>query len=204
MRLGLLRRQPAGADQLGDERVVVGQLVDLVVADQVGARVADVADRDDAVLEERDGDRRAHARGVRVLASTLVDLAVRLLDQRDDSCLAAAVDGLAEGVAATRSDLAASRAAHPVGDREQRRMADPGILVAPAPAARMERPVLRPDGLMSRTSGRSRPRERGRRRQACAPGSSRTPFTKVPFVDPTSSIHTPSRRGSTRAWFADA
>ena len=38
-----------------------------VVADQVGARVADVAERDDAVLDERDGDRRAHAGGVRIL-----------------------------------------------------------------------------------------------------------------------------------------
>src|SRR4029450_10286457 len=33
---------------------------------------------------------------------------------------------------------------------------------------------------------------------------SRTPLTNVPLVDPTSSIQTPSRRGSTRAWFAEA
>ena len=37
----------------------------LRVADQVRARVADVPERDVLVLDERDGDRRAHARRVR-------------------------------------------------------------------------------------------------------------------------------------------
>ena len=83
-------------DELGDERVVVGQLLDLLVADQIGARVADVAERDDAVLDERDGDRRAHAGGVRILCGAVEDLPVRLLDERDDPLLAAAVDALAE------------------------------------------------------------------------------------------------------------
>ena len=50
------------ADELGDERVVVGQLLELAVADAVGARVADMADRDAVVLDERGGHRRAHAR----------------------------------------------------------------------------------------------------------------------------------------------
>ena len=60
--LGLLGRQLAAADELGDERVVVRDLLELAVADEVGARVADVADRDDAVLDERERHRRAHAR----------------------------------------------------------------------------------------------------------------------------------------------
>ena len=46
VRLGLLRRELAAADELGDERVVLGQLLELAVADEVRARVADVADPD--------------------------------------------------------------------------------------------------------------------------------------------------------------
>ena len=46
MDLGLGGRQLAAADELGDERVVVGQLLELAAAQQVGARVADVAERD--------------------------------------------------------------------------------------------------------------------------------------------------------------
>ena len=44
--LGLLRRELAAAHQLGDERVVVGELLEHAVADAVRARVADVAERD--------------------------------------------------------------------------------------------------------------------------------------------------------------
>ena len=39
-----LRREPPAADELGDERVVVGQLLERAVADAVGAGVADMAD----------------------------------------------------------------------------------------------------------------------------------------------------------------
>jgi hypothetical protein len=118
--------------------VVLGQLLDLAVADQVRARVADMADGDGAVLEEGDGDRRAHARGVRVFTRPLVDLAVGFLDQRDDASFAAAVDVLAEGRRRdARGDLAPACAAHAVSHREQGRMADPGVLVSPAPAPGM-------------------------------------------------------------------
>ena len=50
MHLGGLGGQLAAPDELGDERVVVGQLLEVVVAQQVGARVADVAERDAAVV----------------------------------------------------------------------------------------------------------------------------------------------------------
>ena len=90
MALGLLGRELAAADELGDQRVVLGQLLELAVADQVGARVADVADRDVAVLDERDRHRRAHPRGGGVLRLPLVDAAVGLLDQVVDPLLAAA------------------------------------------------------------------------------------------------------------------
>ena len=80
--LGLGRGELAAPHELGDERVVVGELLEPAVAEAVGARVADVADRDRAVLlaEERDRHRRAHARGRGVVERALVDAAVRLLD----------------------------------------------------------------------------------------------------------------------------
>jgi hypothetical protein len=141
VRLGLLGREPPGANELGDEGVVLGQLVDLVVADEVGAGVSDVADRDDPVLEQGDGNRRPHPRGVRVLTRTLVDLPVRLLDERNDTVLAAPVDGLAERRGRdARRDLAAASTAHAVGDGEDRRVADPGVLVAAALPPRMGEP----------------------------------------------------------------
>ena len=109
-------------------------------------------------------------------------------------------------VAATREAISpAAGAAHAVGDGEQRRLADPGVLVAPALPARDWRGrccVRR--SIMPRTSGRSRRRERGRRPRSLRALESRTPLTKVPFVEPTSSIQTPSRRGSTRACCAEA
>ena len=64
MRLGLLRRQASAPHEVGDERVVLGQLLELAVADPVGARIADVADRDAPVRQERGGDGRAHAGGL--------------------------------------------------------------------------------------------------------------------------------------------
>ena len=205
MRLGLLGRKSPGPHELGDEGVNLGQLIDLAVANQVGARVADVADRDDAVLEQRDGDRRAHPGSVGVLARPFVDLAVRLLDQRDDASLAAAVDGLAEGGCRDPGrDLAPARAAHPVRDREERRMADPGVLVSAAPPPRMREPRAPPE-LAHVSNLRSVPPTRTRSPAASLRARlSRTPLTNVPLVDPTSSIQTPSRRGSTRAWFAEA
>ena len=74
----------------------------------------------------------------RVLARALVDAPVRLADQLDDARLAArrsfAVDARPQPAASRGRDLAGPRAAHAVGDREQRRRADEGVLV-PAPLA---------------------------------------------------------------------
>ena len=59
----LLRGELAAPHELGDERVVVGQLLELLVAQPVGARVADMPDRDLPVgLEDRNRHRRAHPR----------------------------------------------------------------------------------------------------------------------------------------------
>ena len=54
--LRLLGRQAAGAHQVGDERVVLGQLLEPAVAQAVGARVAHVPDRDLSALDDRRGD----------------------------------------------------------------------------------------------------------------------------------------------------
>ena len=51
VRLGLLLGELAALDQLVDERVVAGEPHELAVAQQVGARVADVGDRDLAVAD---------------------------------------------------------------------------------------------------------------------------------------------------------
>ena len=67
VRLGLLGREPAAADELGDERVVLGQLLELAVAD-AGTRASRRRGRSRRVpsLDERDGHRRAHPGGGRV------------------------------------------------------------------------------------------------------------------------------------------
>src|SRR5256885_10822817 len=88
-------------------------------------------------MEERDRHRRAHSGGALVVDSTLVNATVRLLDQLGDALLAVPVIALATLLqrrrGERRGDLARLRAAHPVGDREQRRGADVRVLVAPPP-----------------------------------------------------------------------
>ena len=59
--LGLLGREAAAANELRDQGVILGQLGELVLAQQVGARVADVPDHDAVVLDQRHRHRRAHA-----------------------------------------------------------------------------------------------------------------------------------------------
>ena len=61
---GLVGRERAAAHELADQRVVVGELLQRAVAQQVGARVADVAEGDAPVVDQRGGHRRAHAGGV--------------------------------------------------------------------------------------------------------------------------------------------
>ncbi len=196
MHLGLGLRELAAPDELGDERVVVGELLEPAVAEDVGARVADVADRDRPVLaEERDRHRRSHARGAGVVECALVDAPVRLLDELDHLGLAA---GLVVAPLAQRSrgerggDLAGLRAAHPVGDREERRVADERILVAAALPAGVALAVTLADREpQRRRAHRSNLRSVSPTRTT-SPGTSlrsrasRIPLTKVPFVEPAS------------------
>ncbi len=189
MRLRLLRRELAALQELVDERVVVGELLDPAVADAVRARVADVADDDALALDERDGHRRSHARRRRVDARALVHAAVRLLDERRDPRGAgepAGIGVLERGGRELRRDLAALRAAHAVGDGEERRRDDVRVLVpAPLPAgvrpARVRADLRHSSNLRSVSPTRT-----------TSPGASlrasemRTPFTYVPFVEPRS------------------
>ena len=62
MHRGLVGGEPALADELLDQAVVDGELAELAVVQEVGARVADVTDQDGAAgHERRRGERGAHA-----------------------------------------------------------------------------------------------------------------------------------------------
>ena len=76
MQGGLLGRQRAGLDPLGDQRVVVGEARQHAAAPEIGARVADVGERHRARADERGRDGRAHARGARIGGRALGDAPV--------------------------------------------------------------------------------------------------------------------------------
>ena len=142
MHLGLLGRELAAAHELGDERVVVGQLLELAVAQQVGARVADVADRRRC---------RRPATSATVIVVPIPEAAASLSARSWTRRFAAWISSTTTLLGAPgrverrvsrsalggerRGDLAGLGAAHPVGDREERRVADVGVLVVPALAA---------------------------------------------------------------------
>ena len=133
MLLGLLVGEPALAAQLLDQGVVLGQPLQLAVAEDVGAAVADVAERDLVVPEQRRGQGGPHPGAGGVLLGELVDLAVRLLGDLLELALGGAsgrsISALEGAGRDPRGDLAGLRAAHPVGDGEQRRAGEVGVLV---------------------------------------------------------------------------
>ena len=208
MRLGLLARELAALQQLVHERVILGQLLELAAADEVGARVADVPDRH--LARPRRARRSSSSpcpTSAGSLVRALVDAAVRLLDQRRHLLrrrTRARIGLLERRGGELRGDLARLRAAHAVGDGEERRRDDVRVLV-PAPLlARVARARVRRRRSLPRTSARSRRRARRRRSTSLRGRSMRTPFTNVPFVEPRSCTQTPSRRGSMRTCRADA
>ena len=156
-------------------------------ADPVRPRVADVPDRDAALVDERRRDRRPHAGRARVLARAVVDPPVRLLDDRGHALRGLEVVGLVELAERRRreprGDLARLRPAHPVGDDEERRLDDERVLV-PAPAAagvaqaRLRSPILiaRGGAPFARPARRRRPagaaaRSAARRSRTCRSSS---------------------------------
>ena len=78
MLLGLLLREPALAAELLDQGVVLGQALELTVAEQIRAAVPDVAEGDLVVPQHRRGECGPHARAGGILLGERVDLAVRL------------------------------------------------------------------------------------------------------------------------------
>ena len=138
MRLGLLLGQLAAGDELADERVVAREPDQVAVAQQVGARVADVRDDHVVAVEVGGGDRRPHPGEVGVVAGLAVDLGVRLADQLGQRLAGRAAVGQPALELLDRQlggHLARLRAAHPVRDHEQRRADEVVVLVALALAA---------------------------------------------------------------------
>jgi len=138
MRLGLLLGQLSRARELGDERVVLGDLLERAVTEAVRARVADVPERDPALVDERQREGRPHSGERQVLLRLLVDATVRGLDQRVDPLLARPLPVLAflqRLRGEPRGHLSGLRSAHPVRDREKGRFADEDVLVVPPAAA---------------------------------------------------------------------
>ncbi len=127
----LLGRQRARAHPLGDQRMVVREAREHAAAPEVGARVADVGERDRASAHERGRDRRAHARGARIRGRALGHAPVREADRLDEALLVAALRAeLAERLDGDpRGQLARERAAHAVGDGEERRLGVVRVLV---------------------------------------------------------------------------
>ena len=72
-RLGLVFGQVPGFDQLIDERLVLGQLLELAAAQQVRAAVADLGQEQHLVDEHGDGRGRAHAAARALLLRGVVD-----------------------------------------------------------------------------------------------------------------------------------
>ena len=119
MRLGLLGRELPAFHQLVHERVILGELLHLPVADEIRARVADVAERNRVALDERDRHRRPHPGDGRVGRRLLVDAAVCLLEEGRHACGSgelARVGVLNRGGRELRRDLAGLRTAHSVRD----------------------------------------------------------------------------------------
>ena len=138
--VGLLRGELPAAAHLLDERVVLGQALELAAAQAVGARVADVRDRDVVLADVRGGDRRAHPGALLAGLRHLVDARVGLEHALGEQLLGARRAGVAEPALEgldrdPRGDLAGLRAAHPVGDDEHRRAREVGVLVRAARAA---------------------------------------------------------------------
>ena len=142
---GLLGGQPALADELVDERVVVGEPLQAAVTQPVGATVADVRDHDLLLADIHGRQRRAHTRLLGVRLRQLMDARVGRLRERDQRGVGVCgvAQPFAEGLDGDlRGDLAGLGAAHPVGHDEQRRTGQQRVLVGAALAAGVGRGVL--------------------------------------------------------------
>ena len=176
-----------------DQRVVVGELLQHAVAQQVCARVADVAEHHAIAVEQRGRDGRPHARRRRVVLRSLEHATVRLEDRAAETRLGILAGGgreLAEGVdREARGELSGACASHPVGDDEQRRIVEVGVLVRAPDLAGVARACVVGDAhgaYSSYLSSVSPTRTSSPARRRCS-ATSACPATCVPFVEPRSS-----------------
>ena len=138
--LDLLARELAALDELVEDGVIFGDLLDAAVAQQVDAAVADVGDEAVRAVDQERRERGAHAALLRVGAGLFVDLHAgalhRLLEQAEDGARGARLgrrggDGVAlllellvdDADRERAGDLAGGVAAHAVRHHEQAELA---------------------------------------------------------------------------------
>ena len=193
---GFLRRQATLAQQLVDERVVVGQPQQIAVAQAVRATVADVCDRDVLLADVDGGERGPHPGMLGVGVGELVDPRVGRARQRGERLLG--LDGFGEaGLEGLHGDpgrdLAGLRSAHAVGDDEQRRSREQRVLVGATLSSGVGAGVLLGDAQHCQPTSKTNSLSPMRTRSPGCSGravSSSSSFRYVPFVDPRSSSTT--------------
>ena len=148
----LLAGDLALVDEALDERVVVADLVQLAVAQEVGARVADVGGGEALAVPQHRLERRAHALDGRVLADegaeALVGVGDGALEGVERVDVAQVAVQLADDVHRLgRGEVARGGAAHPVGDGDEPAARVAGVLVGgPAQADVGQGDVVEPQG----------------------------------------------------------
>ena len=76
----LFGRELAGFDHVGHQTVVARELLEFPLVKQVGARVADLRDKQALVLEHAGGHGGAHAVAAATVVRSADDFAIRLFD----------------------------------------------------------------------------------------------------------------------------
>ena len=135
MMLGGLGGDLAGALELGHERVVSGELLELAVAEAVGAAVAHMAEADVVADHLYRGQRRAHPSVGLVRHREVIDAAIGLAHHASELDLGrlGGIEVAPERLRGHRGGhLAGLGPAHAVGDREERRLQDQRVLVGAA------------------------------------------------------------------------
>ncbi|CAM2964381.1 hypothetical protein RHDE110596_09325 [Prescottella defluvii] len=137
MGVRLLGGDPALVDEGLDERVVAGDLGELVVAQQVGAGVADVHEPEPAAREQDRGEGGAHALELGILLDVVGDGRVALVGggvELAEQVLAGlvVVEVRQRRDHQLRCDLTGRVPAHAVGEREQPGTGVHGVFVVGA------------------------------------------------------------------------